>query len=408
MNLSFYIAKRYLFSKKSHQVINKITGVAIAGVALATAAMICALSVFNGFQSVVTEQFTALDPDLRITAAKGKSLDTDDGQITKVCGLPEIETVSFCVEDKAMLEYKGRQAMVIVKGIDDSFTKLTDFTGSLYGNGSFMLEDGTYDYAILGGGLIEKLNCGIAPATPMEIYAPNRTGKINMTIPARNFKKCDIFSTGLVFVLNQPKYDSNYIITSDAFARKLFRRDANEATTMELKVKTGTDIAEAKQEIADILGSGYIIQDRYEQQSDIYKVMQIEKLISYIFLTFILLIACVNIIGSLAMLIIEKRDNMETLRSMGADSRTIANIFVIEGCIISTIGAITGIILGLSLCFIQQKFGLLSMGSADGFIVESYPVEIVASDVTTIFITVIAAGFIAVWLPVKMLTKRFI
>ena len=151
MNLSFYIAKRYLFSKKSHQVINKITGVAIAGVALATAAMICALSVFNGFQSVVTEQFTALDPDLRITAAKGKSLDTDDGQITKVCGLPEIETVSFCVEDKAMLEYKGRQAMVIVKGIDDSFTKLTDFTGSLYGNGSFMLEDGTYDYAILGG-----------------------------------------------------------------------------------------------------------------------------------------------------------------------------------------------------------------------------------------------------------------
>ena len=408
MNLSLYIAKRYLFSKKSHQVINKITGVAIAGVALATAAMICALSVFNGFQSVVAGQFTALDPDIKVTAAKGKSLNSDDTEIAKVSGLPQIEAVSFCVEDKAMLEYKGRQAMVIVKGIDESFTRLTDFTGSLYGNGSFMLEDGTNSYAILGGGLIEELNCGIAPATPMEIYAPNRSGKVNMTIPARNFKKCDILLTGLVFILNQPKYDHNYIITSDDFARRLFRRDANEATTMELKVKAGADIEETKEEIAGILGSGYTVQDRYQQQNDVYKVMQIEKLISYIFLTFILLIACVNIIGSLAMLIIEKRDNMETLRSMGADSKTIANIFVIEGCIISTIGAVAGIATGLLLCFVQQEFGLLSMGSADGFIVESYPVEIMTSDVATVFITVIVAGFIAVWLPVKMLTKRFI
>lgn len=408
MNLSLYIAKRYLFSKKSHQVINKITGVAIAGVALATAAMICALSVFNGFQGVVEKQFTAFDPDIRITVAKGKVFDTTAQPIVQVSNMPQIEVVSFSIEDKAMLEYDGRQAMVVVKGIDESFTKLTEFEECLYGNGEFTLEDGINSYAIIGGGLMEELNCGILPAMPMELYAPNRTGKVNMTIPARNFKKCDIFSSGIIFILNQPKYDSNYIVTSDAFARKLFRREANEATSMELKVKAGEDIAETKEAIERILGDEFTVQDRYEQQSDVYKVMQIEKLISYIFLTFILLIACINIIGSLAMLIIEKRDNMETLRNLGAERKTIANIFVIEGCIISTIGAIIGIVVGVLLCIIQQEYGLISMGNTDGFVVDSYPVEVVASDVLTVFITVIIAGFVAVWLPVKMLTKRFI
>jgi lipoprotein-releasing system permease protein len=322
--------------------------------------------------------------------------------------MPQIEVVSFSIEDKAMLEYDGRQAMVVVKGIDESFTKLTEFEECLYGNGEFTLENGINSYAIIGGGLMEELNCGILPAMPMELYAPNRTGKVNMTIPARNFKKCDIFSSGIIFILNQPKYDSNYIVTSDAFARKLFRREANEATSMELKVKAGEDIAETKEAIERILGDEFTVQDRYEQQSDVYKVMQIEKLISYIFLTFILLIACINIIGSLAMLIIEKRDNMETLRNLGAERKTIANIFVIEVCIISTIGAIIGIVVGVLLCIIQQEYGLISMGNTDGFVVDSYPVEVVASDVLTVFITVMIAGFVAVWLPVKILTKRFV
>lgn len=408
MNLSLYIAKRYLFSKKSHQVINKITGVAIAGVALATAAMICALSVFNGFQGVVAEQFTAFDPDIRITTSKGKVFDKESEPIREVLGLPQVDIVSFSVEDKAMLEYNGNQAMVVVKGIDSSFTRLTQFENILYGIGELKLEDGINSYAVLGAELTEKLNCGISPAEPMKIYAPNRNGKVNMTVPARNFKKCDIFSAGLIFILNQPKYDANYVVTSDAFARKLFRREDNEANAMELKVKEGADIGELKETIQKTLGDGFTVQDRYEQQNDVYKVMQIEKLISYIFLTFILLIACINIIGSLAMLIIEKRDNMNTLRNLGAESKTIANIFVIEGCIISTIGAIAGIVIGLLLCFAQQEFGLISMGSADGFIVDSYPVDVVASDVLTVFITVMIAGFVAVWLPVKILTKRFV
>ncbi len=408
MNLSLYIAKRYLFSKKSHQVINIISGVAIAGVALATAAMICALSVFNGFQSVVADQFTAFDPDIKITTAKGKSFRKGTLPIAQVEQLPQVEALSFGIEDKAMIEYNGRQTMVTIKGIDENFTELTGFEQVLYGNGQFRLEEGSNSYAILGGELAQQLNCGMWPATPFEIYAPNRTGQVNMTIPARNFKKSRLYSTGLIFVLNQPKYDAGYIITSDDFARRLFRREADEATSLELKIKTGESVEKAKREIEDILGEEFIVMDRYEQQKDIYKVMQIEKFISYLFLTFILLVACFNIIGSLAMLIIEKRDNMNTLRSLGADGKTIANIFVIEGCIISAIGAVAGITIGLALCFVQQELGLISMGSTEGFIVDSYPVEVAASDVVAVFATVLVVGFIAVWLPVKMLTKRFV
>lgn len=408
MNLSLYIAKRYLFSKKSHQVINIISGVAIAGIALATAAMVCVLSVFNGFQEVVKEQFTAFDPDIKITASHGKVITTDAAEIAKTASLPEIQTVSFGVEDKAMVEYGNRQAMVTIKGVDDAFTSLTDIHKALHGPGEFLLDDGLNHYAVLGGELSQQLNCGLLFTEPLKVYAPNRKGTINLTVPARNFKKGELHSSGLVFVLNQPEYDGGYIITSSDFARSLFRREGNEATSMELKVKPGADAGKVKEKIEEILGNSYRVQDRYEQQESIYKVMQIEKLISYIFLTFILAVACFNIIGSLAMLIIEKRDNMNTLRSMGAENKMIANIFVFEGAIISTIGAVAGIILGLALCFAQQQFGLIPMGASDGFVVDSYPMEIVAGDVALIFITVIAVGFLTVWLPVKALTRRYV
>ena len=212
----------------------------------------------------------------------------------------------------------------------------------------------------------------------------------------------------MVFVLNQPEYDGEYIIASESFARKIFRRETNEATSMEIKVGDGENIEDVKEAIEEILGDGYSVQDRYEQQESICKVMQIEKLISYIFLTFILAVACFNIIGSLAMLIIEKRDNMNTLRSMGAQNKTIANIFVFEGGIISAIGALIGVLVGVLLCLAQQKFGLISMGASDGFVVDSYPMEIAWSDIAMIFVTVIVVGFITVWLPVKALTRKYI
>ena len=408
MNLSLYIAKRYLFSKQRHQVINIISAVAVAGVALATAAMICTLSVFNGFRSVVEEQFTAMDPDIKVVPATGKSFDCAAAGIDRVKAMPQLAVVSFSVEDKAMAQYNGRQVMVTLKGVEDNFLELTDMEKSLYGRGNSVLRDNLNSYAILGVELMQSLNCGIYFTSPLEIYAPDRDEKINLTIPSRNFKKGVLHSSGLVFAVNQPVYDANYILTSVDFARKIFRRAADEATAMEIRVKKGVDAAEVKPEIENILGDGFVVLDRYEQQRDVYKVMQVEKLISYVFLTFILLVACFNIIGSLSMLIIEKRDNMNTLRSFGADNKMISNIFVFEGVIVSLAGAVVGVLFGLLICFAQQEFGLISTGGSGDFIMDSYPMRVMWSDVAAVFVTVLVTGVVAVWLPVRLLTKRFI
>ena len=408
MNISLYIAKRYLFSKQRHQVINIISGVAVAGVALATAAMICTLSVFNGFQSVVADQFTAMDPDIKVVPAVGKSFKTSMPAVADVMSLPQIDVLSFSVEDMAMAQYNGRQVMVTLKGVDDNFFELTDIEKSLYGRGERVLCDSLNSYAILGGELMHSLNCGIYFTSPLEIYAPNRGDKVNLTVPSRNFKKGVLMSSGLVFAVNQPVYDANYILTSVGFARKMFRRAADEATAMEIKIKAGENPEKVKRAIMKILGDEFVVLDRYEQQRDIYKVMQVEKLISYVFLTFILLVACFNIIGSLSMLIIEKRDNMNTLRSFGADNKVISNIFVFEGVIVSFVGAVAGILFGLLFCVAQQKFGFISTGGAGDFIMDSYPVRVLWSDVLVVFVTVLLTGVVAVWLPVRLLTKKFV
>ena len=408
MNLSLYIAKRYIFSRKRHQVINIISGVAVAGVALATAAMVCTLSVFNGFLGVVEEQFTAMDPDIKIVASQGKVLDMNDPAIVRVASLGQVEMVSYCVEDLALVKYGGKQVMATIKGVDSNFMLLSGLRSALYGNGEITLHDELNSYAIMGAELMHQLNCGIYFTAPLEVYAPNRKGKVNLTVPASNFKKGSLLSSGLVFMVNQPKYDANCIITSDIFARSIFRRAGNEATSMEIKVRQGENVQDTEREIENILGNGYVVQNRYEQQRDIYKVMQVEKLISYIFLSFILLVACFNIIGSLSMLMIEKRDNMNTLRSLGAEDSVIANVFVFEGCMISALGAVAGIAIGLLLCLLQQELGIISMGGGDNFSVDSYPVAVEAADIAMVFITVLLVGFMAVWLPVRLLTRKFI
>lgn len=405
MNLSFYIAKRYIFSRKSHQVINLVSGVAVLGVALATAAMVCTLSVFNGFQSVVAEQFTAMEPDLKVASAMGKGFASDAPEVLQVMQLPQVAVTSFSVEDLAMVQYGAKQAMVTLKGVDENFIRLADIENSLYGTGEFLLHDSINSYAVLGGELMQNLNCGINFTRPLELFAPNRGVKMNLSVPSGNFNKGLLLSSGLVFAVQQAQYDAGYILTSDKFARKLFRRAANEVTSMELRLGDGADVDAVKKDVELLLGDSYVVKNRYEQQQDVYKVMQVEKFISYIFLSFILLVACFNIIGSLAMLIIEKRDNMNTLRSLGAENHTIANIFVFEGCLISAIGAVIGLLLGLLLCLLQQELGLISMG---GFVVDSYPVSVDANDLAIVFVTVLIVGFAAVWLPVRLLTKRFV
>lgn len=408
MNLPFYIARRYLFSKKKHSAINIISGISVCGVALATLALVCTLSVFNGFQDMVAGFFTAFDPELKITIREGKVFEPQGAAFQEVRSLPEIGVWTETLEENAMVQYKDRQAMAIIKGVEDNFEELTSIDSLLYGAGEFILHDSIVDYGVLGVELISELGTGLQFVDPLQVYAPKRNVRVNMANPSASFNRDYLFSPGVVFVVNQQKYDARYILTSLSFARNLFNYDT-EVSAVELKLKPGTDVTAVQRKIARILGDEFVVLDRYEQQADVFRIMEIEKFISYLFLTFILAIACFNVIGSLSMLILDKREDVETLRNLGADDRLIARIFLFEGRLISLFGALSGIVLGLLLCYIQQRFGIISLGGGNGsFIVDAYPVSVHVTDVVLIFITVITVGFLSVWYPVHYLTRRLL
>lgn len=408
MNLPFYIARRYLFSKKKHNAINIISGISVCGVALATLALVCTLSVFNGFQDMVAGFFTAFDPELKITIREGKVFEPQGAAFQEVRSLPEIGVWTETLEENAMVQYKDRQAMAIIKGVEDNFEELTSIDSLLYGAGEFILHDSIVDYGVLGVELISELGTGLQFVDPLQVYAPKRNVRVNMANPSASFNRDYLFSPSVVFVVNQQKYDARYILTSLSFARNLFNYDT-EVSAVELKLKPGADVTAVQRKIARILGDEFVVLDRYEQQADVFRIMEIEKFISYLFLTFILAIACFNVIGSLSMLILDKREDVETLRNLGADDRLIARIFLFEGRLISLFGALSGIVLGLLLCYIQQRFGIISLGGGNGsFIVDAYPVSVHVTDVVLIFITVITVGFLSVWYPVHYLTRRLL
>lgn len=409
MNVPVFIARRYLLSKKSHNAINVISGISVCGVALATLALVCTLSVFNGFQDVVATFFTAFDPQLKITATTGKVFDASDRNIQAVRDLPEVAVFSQVLEDNAMVQYKDRQMMAIIKGVEDNYEELTPIDSIFFGRGNPTLHDDVADYAIPGVELVSALNTGISFLDPLNVYAPKRGSKVNMANPTSSFCTEQLFSSGLVFAVNQQKYDASYIITSIQFARKLFQYE-NEVSSVALRLTSSAQVSKTKKKIQQLLGNGYTVQDRYEQQSDTFRIMKVEKLISYIFLTFILVIACFNVIGSLSMLIIDKRDDVVTLRNLGANDQLIRRIFLMEGWMISFVGAVVGIILGLLLCFIQQTFGILSLGggSGAGFVVDAYPVSVHWQDIVLIFITVVVVGLLSVWYPVHYLSRQLL
>ena len=409
MNVPVFIARRYLLSKKSHNAINVISGISVCGVALATLALVCTLSVFNGFQDVVATFFTAFDPQLKITATTGKVFDASDRNIQAVRDLPEVAVFSQVLEDNAMVQYKDRQMMATIKGVEDNYEELTPIDSIFFGRGNPTLHDDVADYAIPGVELVSALNTGISFLDPLNVYAPKRGSKVNMANPTSSFCTEQLFSSGLVFAVNQQKYDASYIITSIQFARKLFQYE-NEVSSVALRLTSSAQVSKTKKKIQQLLGNGYKVQDRYEQQSDTFRIMKVEKLISYIFLTFILVIACFNVIGSLSMLIIDKRDDVVTLRNLGANDQLIRRIFLMEGWMISFVGAVVGIILGLLLCFIQQTFGILSLGggSGAGFDVDAYPVSVHWQDIVLIFITVVVVGLLSVWYPVHYLSRQLL
>jgi lipoprotein-releasing system permease protein len=408
MNFSFYIAKRYLFSKKSTNVINVISIISVVGVVVATMALVIVLSVFNGFHDMVASFFTSFDPQLKVTPVTGKTAPADDPILTKIRRMPQVDVATECLEDQAMAMYKDRQAMVTVKGVDDNFAELTHIKDILYGDGEFDLYAANLQYGTIGIRLAQDLGVGTLWEGYLKIYAPKREGQLDMANPGDGFVVDSLNSPGVIFSVHQAKYDRGYIITSISFARSIFNRQG-ELSSLELRLKSGSDLDAVKKQMREIAGTKYRVQDRFEQQADTFKIMSIEKFIAYIFLTFILVVACFNIIGSLSMLIIDKKENVKTMRNLGATDKQITGIFLFEGRMISFIGAVFGILLGLLLCWLQQTFGLVSLGSSSGsFVVDAYPVSVHYSDVAIIFFTVIIVGWLAVWYPVRSLSKRLL
>ena len=358
-------------------------------------ALVVTLSVFNGFHDLVATFFTSFDPQLKVTPAEGKTVAADDPVLTEIRQLPQIEVATECVEDQALAVFHGRQAMVVVKGVDDNFEQLTHIDEILIGDGEFCLHAADLHYGILGIRLAEQLATGYTYKEPLKIYAPRREGQFDITNPEDAFEEDELFSPSVLFNVKQAKYDQNYILTSIGFARRIFDQQGM-LSSLELRLKPGSNFDAVKKEISRLCGTKFVVKDRFEQQDDTFKIMKIEKLIAYIFLTFILVVACFNIIGSLSMLIIDKRADAQTLRALGARESLIRNVFLFEGWAISILGAILGVLLGLLLCLLQQQYGIVSLGDADGsFIVDAYPVSVHYIDVLGVFVTVVIIGFIS-------------
>lgn len=404
--LSLKIALRYIFSKKRHNVINIVSGVSICGVAIATMAMVCILSVFNGFRELAASLFTAFDPQLKVVASAGKTFLSDDPKILRLAETDGIAVMTHVIEDNVLLRYKEKQAIGVLKGVEDNFEQLTMIDSILVGNGDFVLHDPVVDYGIPGIELIGTLNCGLKYLEPLEVYAPKREGKISMANPASSFKSDYLYSPGVAFAVQQAKYDNSYVIAPIDLARRLFGYD-KEITAVELKLQPGVDEEEFERRLEKSLGSDFKVMNRFEQQADVFNIVRIEKFMSYVFLSFILVVSGLNIIGLLSMLIIEKRDDVKTLGDMGADRKMIERIFLYEGWGISLIGATAGIVLGVVLCLLQQRFQFITLGGEESlFAVTGYPVSLYFRDVILTFLTVAVIGFVTVWYPVKLMCRR--
>jgi lipoprotein-releasing system permease protein len=403
MKLALRIARRYLFAKKSHNAINIISGISAAGVCVGTMAIVCVLSVFNGFEGLIQQLFSAFDPDLKIELAEGKAFNVHTEAWEKVRKMKDIAFFDEVVQDNAMLRYKDRQIAATIKGVGNNFQTMIPID-SIMMAGTFVLYDGAFENGVMGVGLAGLLGTGSKALDPVIAYAPKREGRIDMVNPENSFNSGTIFLSG-VFAVKQASYDDKYFITSLQFARRLFDYDNNTATGVELKVKQGVETDIVKKAVQRQLGSAFAVKDRVEQQSDYYRIMKIEKWMTYLILSFILLIAVFNIIGSLSMLIIDKRADIITLRNLGADNKLIQRIFLFEGWLISVSGAIIGIIMGLLLCYGQYYYGWVKL-QGKGFIVDAYPVMVQWSDVLIAFATVLAMGLLAAIYPVRYLRKE--
>ena len=401
MSLPLKIAKRYLVSKKSHSVINIISMVSICGVAIATMAMVCVLSVFNGFQILIASLYSTIDPQIKVTPIQGKTFDVSDPAIQEMAQWPEIAQLSPIIEENVLMVYGNRQVPALLKGVTNQYEKQTRINDIII-DGHFLLHDTVSDYATLGVGLANSLATGAGFRRPLMVHVPKRTARINIGNPASSLSSGRLFMTA-VFQVNQAEYDDQIAIVPIDFARKLFDY-TTEASALEITLKSQANESKTIQRIKQQIGENFEVKNQMEQKEASFKMVQIEKWVSYLILGFILMIASFNAIGSLSMLIIDKKADIATLKSMGAYNSLISNIFLTEGWLISAIGAVTGIVIGILLCLGQQTFGWITLGEmSEAFIIDAYPVAIKPLDIAAIFALVLILGFFTAWYPVKYL-----
>jgi lipoprotein-releasing system permease protein len=403
VKLSLYIAKRYLFAKKSRNAINIISAVSVAGVAVGTMALIIILSVFNGLETMVNAIFNTFDPDIKITAAEGKTFIADTSRLKLLANVEGVSCYSLTIEENALLKYGDRQFIATIKGVDDNYAMVTNIDSSMWEGDFILRNDKGRSYAIPGIGVAQYLGIRINFITPLNIIVIRNTGSTNIN-SENALKEKFIFPSGIFEV--EKEYDSKYVYIPIEFARELTEIEDG-VSSVEIKFTDQADPRIAQKNIVKIFGKGFVVQNRYEQQEIFYKVMRSERLAIFFILTLILVIASFNIIGSLTMLIIEKERDIKILKSLGADNDLIRKIFIFEGWLISIIGAVAGIILGFAICWLQQTFGLVKLQS-ESLIMDSYPVVMKVKDFIIVPGTVLLIGYWAAWYPVRFLTKKFL
>jgi ABC-type lipoprotein release transport system permease subunit len=393
------IAWRYLFAKKQFNAIHIITAISSAAVGVVTAAMVCVLSVMNGFGVMVEQLFSQFDPDLRITTQKGKSFSISEEKKDELLGLPSVDLLSESITETALVYFEDKQMPVQLQGVDAEFDELTGIE-QIITDGHYEVYDGVFDRAVLGQGLAWKLGIGARFVSGIEVYAPKREGKVNMLRPDANFNRETCFIAG-TFAVNQQKYDDNLMLVDIDLTRRLLDYDSTEVTALQVAVAEGYSVKQAKKEIVSVLGEGYAVQDRYEQQEDFFRILRVEKLLTTLLLVFILLIATFNGIGSLSMLIIDKQQDIRTLSHLGASEKMIRRVFVLEGWMVNALGALGGLVVGLVVCLLQEHLGLLKLGNGAEYVIEAYPVAVQGWDIVMVIVVVLALGAISSWIPAR-------
>jgi lipoprotein-releasing system permease protein len=403
VKLSLYIAKRYLFAKKSRNAINIISAVSVAGVAVGTMALIIILSVFNGLETMVSAIFNTFDPDIKITAAEGKTFVADTARLKLLANVNGLSCYSLTIEDNALLKYGSREYIATIKGVDDNYAMVSNIDSSMYEGDFILRNEKGRPYAIPGIGVAQYLGLRINFITPLEIIFPKKTGSINFDAE-NSLNRKFIFPSGVFEV--EKEYDSRIVYIPLEFAREL-TETGNGVSTIDIKFKKNANPEAVQKDIKKIFGKDFTVKNRYEQQAIFYKVMKSERLAIFFILTLILIIASFNIIGSLTMLIIEKERDIEILKSLGADNNLVRKIFIFEGWLISIIGAFSGIILGFIVCWLQYRYGLVKLQS-QSLIMDSYPVVMKLRDFLIVPATVLLIGYWAAWYPVRFLTKKYL